>query len=276
MQFSSDGKQLSGGGLDGTVKEYRVGDGKALGSRALHETFRTMAFAQDAHTLVSIEDNKNEVRLFGDPGWRATTLTAARDTGDWPTAITRDGRSIAFIGKSGHLDLWDPVKRKPTQSFDAKPAETSALAFSWDGSLIAASGGTDVVIRDARSGAVRQSFYQPRDAASALAFSPDGTRLLAGGEGATLRLSDAKNGGLVATFIPVGREDWAVITPGGEFSASKGARAKLMVVDGMNVRPLVQVYPQLEHADMVEALVHPPKPPALLRLESTLTIAVAP
>lgn len=66
------------------------------------------------------------------------------------------------------------------------------------------------------------------------AIDKKGKFMVTRGEGALVKLWDIQTGQLVATFMSVGKDDWAIVTPQGYYMASKGATNYVRFVNGLN------------------------------------------
>jgi WD40 repeat protein len=107
------------------------------------------------------------------------------------------GARLAVGSEDGLIRMWNVEQRTVSGAMDNGTDDTvNALAFSPDGSLLAAAGGTtegltrDNSIRlwDSTTFVVLQGLTGHRAAVRALAFNPDGTRLASVAEDDTLRL----------------------------------------------------------------------------------------
>src|SRR5262249_21942453 len=210
-QFADDGK--------GTLLAAFAAQGNELAKHQLDrkEASAVAALHPDGQTwALGLEGG---VRLVGKiegglPGFRQPSTAIV---------FSGDGSRLAALGKDRKLYLWGLAKKELLREWENLPAGT-ALALSFDGSLIAV-GGADGLIQvlDPRPGKRRLRLNGHLDAVHALAFAPDGKTLLSGGAESVARLWDATTGQefrqldghrgpvLAVGFMPDGRR---VVTAG--------------------------------------------------------------
>ncbi len=123
-----------------------------------------------------------------------------------------DGQTIVGSGKpsqNGTLGAWDAQTGLELATF---PKESvgyiNTLAFSADGSLLAASGVQGTInVWDFTNRTVKVPFTGHRGHVNSLAFSPDGKRLVSAGDDGTLRLWDIASQKAIGMFRdPLDRE----------------------------------------------------------------------
>jgi WD40 repeat protein len=88
-------------------------------------------------------------------------------------------------------------------AFERQAAAVTAVAFSPDGSQIAAGSVGEVRVYNTTDGKRVLTLSGHRGSIHAIAYSPDGTRIATGGFDGKVRLFDAKSGSLVKEFVPV-------------------------------------------------------------------------
>lgn len=111
-----------------------------------------------------------------------------------------DGSKLALGGYQG-ASLWDVGSRTMLYQFEF-PATPLALAFSSDGSLLAAASNDGLVrIWQTADGALRSTISGHTAAATGVAFSPDGRWIASSSEDKTLRVLDVQTGELVRTIL---------------------------------------------------------------------------
>ena len=120
-----------------------------------------------------------------------------------------------------------------TEQFAPPPAPTHSVAFSPNGSLLAA-GGADGVVRvwDAHTGALVRDLKGHTGGVLSVAFSPDGTSLASGGDDRVVRVWDAHTGTLIRDLT--GHTDWVwsvVFSPDGTRLATGGDDRVVLVWD---------------------------------------------
>jgi WD40 repeat protein/mono/diheme cytochrome c family protein len=129
-------------------------------------------------------------------------------------AFSPDGKSIAVSGNREvlihALDGGAPAKRLPGLS-----DRILSLAFSKDGTILVAGGGTparfgEIQIWDPSSNTLRRSVMLTGDTVFGVSLSPDATRIAAGGADNTVRIVDAATGALLRTMGA--HENWVLGT----------------------------------------------------------------
>jgi WD40 repeat protein len=154
LAFSPDGQILAVGGDDQAVRLYDVNTGQPRGTFADHiGMLMSVAFSPDGQTLAT-------------------------------SAMQIEYKDRKPTGKNkGEIRLWDVATSRIKQTWEV-PDDSFAMSlnYSADGRLLASVEGA-VRIRDAATGAVRQSFKSERGRAMAVALSPDGKLVAGGGVG---------------------------------------------------------------------------------------------
>jgi len=109
-------------------------------------------------------------------------------------AYSPDGGSLVSAGRDGSLRFWSLADGKEHGSIAAQRSQVNALAFSPDGTLVAA-GNVELQVRllEVATGAAKQVLAFP-DAVLELAFSPDGNVLAVVGPSGTAMLFSVSDG----------------------------------------------------------------------------------
>ncbi len=183
--FSADGKRLASGSDDRHVWQWDVATGLG-GSRGNHMAggIRVVMFTGD--TLVTTGWD-HEIRVWpGDgktPGvWSDSHIVHG-------AALDPSGELLVTAGESEMIRIWDLSTHKLVTSLDAAGGQTSAVAFSRDGSRFITAGKTPPIAWDARPLA-RMHGVGHREDVVALEVTNDGTKLLSGSTDKTIRVWD--------------------------------------------------------------------------------------
>jgi WD40 repeat protein len=157
----------------------------------------TPAFSPDGKILATSAAAKPAVLL-----WEAASLRPLRVLG--PTsgvvgavAFTSDGHRLASASKDGTVGMWEVASGRPLgPPLAGSPGDHPSAALSPDGTLLAATGGDDGVVRlwDLRAPARGAKELRSAESVRALAFTTDGRSLITGAERGKLKLWDPRTG----------------------------------------------------------------------------------
>ncbi len=150
-------------------------------------------------------------------------------------AFKPDGQQIA-VGGYHEITLWDPKTGQLTGRIGNIVQRTQRLAYSPDGSILAAASGTpgksgELKLLDPASKTIIADLDRSSDMLFALAFNSDGSRLACGGADNAIRVYDMKT--RKRDLLIEQHADWVlglVFTPGGEqiLSASRDKSARVL------------------------------------------------
>jgi WD40 repeat protein/DNA-binding SARP family transcriptional activator len=227
IAFSADGRTLYTCSLDGAIFEWDLGAGRRFG-----RAFTTSAVGREpplsddvyAHPpplAVSPDGLRFAVRV-GSAEVALYDTRTGRAGERWSPPLGREvtglawssGGTLAVTGDSGAVQLWRAdgsprlIRRlRALRSVNGQPEVVTSVAFSGDGSLVAAGDvnhtprsvryrlGT-VAVWDASSGRLLWQHRSRSGTVNAVAFGPDGKLLAAGYEDGTVVLYDARTGRL--------------------------------------------------------------------------------
>ncbi len=201
LTISRDGKRLAAVTAPGIVYLWDAATGKLEREWATgHVGDVSLAFTPDGQSLVTGADT---VR-FWDPqtGKLRFELPPAGPKGTpiLSLAFAPDGKTLAVADRGEHVALYSVELKKTTGSFKY-PGQPYALAFSTDGNLLAASGGSKVLLWDC-VGHKELRRFECKDAppktilpdVAALAFSADRKTLAAACFDGVIRFLDFTTG----------------------------------------------------------------------------------
>jgi WD40 repeat protein len=219
--FSHDGQKFAVAGNDGIVKLYDVKTRKELrsmvhaNSASADTSVYALAFNRDGHKIYAANGD-GTISEWDTSSGRELRSWKAHDHTTLKLAFSPDYSLLASFGDSG-VKLWDTKTWREVRSFTmARGTQASALpsaiAFSHDGKLIAASDiGIDqkqgtyayvqAIVWSVDTGAKRFTLEGHKFDINGLVFTRDDRFLLTGSVDTTIKFWDMKTGQLAKSFI---------------------------------------------------------------------------
>jgi WD40 repeat protein len=182
MTFSHDGRWLASAGDDGAIWLWDVA--LQTGMVRIHWGAKwvfALSFSPDGETLAV--GTESSLLLLKEENGKWKPHQQWKDHRNWVTAVTfdRDGQLLASGGEDGSVRVWDARHRRkhPLRVFSGRTGPLRSVAFSPDGTVVAAGGVSGVGLWKATD-TEPLAFHRLRDAdVKSVAFSPDGQTLLA-------------------------------------------------------------------------------------------------
>lgn len=249
LVFAPDGKMIASGGCDSQVRLWDPESGRELASLGVHKGWvLTVAFSPDSKILATAgggpESSQGEVYLWDIFQRKLRLSLGTFENRVRALAFSPDGKFLVTRTEDGPTDIWDVVTGVKVRTLSVSSLGYHVLAFSPDGTMIAAgdwepSAGIEaphiVVVMNAETGQKLARFMRgSRFGVSSLSFSRD-SKLLAIGSTASsgslekmgeLKLFDVKGGQEIASRR-YSRELYRVaFSTNGEFLATAGGSAR--------------------------------------------------
>ncbi|MFV9504218.1 MAG: serine/threonine protein kinase [Oscillochloridaceae bacterium umkhey_bin13] len=226
LAYSDTGASLVTGGVNGSVKVYRLNDGTQIPLAGGAPSGQYVAFLND-NQLVAISDRGAVVQISlngGSSGQSYDGLAGVALTLD----VTRDRRLVAAGNERGDVLIWDAVSREVRQTLRGMGGPVGALAFNRDGSQIAVAINEpverpSVIVWEVRSGTRRSTFNDHQGSITALRMPAGQDVVATASSDGSLRIWQAATGDEVRTqAVPVDQGWYSAIafSPDGQLMAT--------------------------------------------------------
>ena len=214
LSWSPDGTRVATGGADKSVRVTRVSDGKELVKFDNHGdwVFRT-TWLLDGGRLLSASRDRAMKLIDAASGQFIDDVNKLLEPIDCMVRHPRED-SAAYGGAEGGLRVYRAKENQDrtagnndvnlVREYEHQPGPVHAVAFSPDGTLLAAGGtGTEVRVYETATGKRRATLKGHAGPIFALRFSPDGQRLYTAGFEGIVRAFDPASGALEVILYPV-------------------------------------------------------------------------
>ncbi len=252
LRASPDGKKIITcanvtHGEDGRVRIWDIATGKILRSMSGHKGVNGLDVSGDK--IIS-GGNYGEVKVWDYNG----KLLKSMSHGDYglieSVTISPDGKYFASLSCNDipGIRLWDSTGKFIRDLNNIQNKNFGQIVFSPDGRRLAATAENAVKIWTP-GGSLIQTFEGHSNFVNTLCFSRDGAKLLSGGDDATVRLWDIRNGDHVAWIAD--NEDWIMFTKEGYFDASRNGGKFVAMVQGLSAYGIDQFSARYNRPDSI-------------------------
>lgn len=218
VSFSMDGKLILTGSKDQTLRLWEASSAHLVGVLEGHtEEVTGIAFSGDSRFIVSSSEDKT-ARI-----WDATKpflppLSQSHTAEISCLAISSDSRFLLSGSEDKTVKLWEIANNEVRLSLESGMAIVESVAFSPDGSVMAASNSYTTTVWETASGRQLYQIFVQASLMTCLVFSPDGRYLLTGALDKTARLWEATTGNPVRSFLGHNNGIWDVaFSPDGQY-----------------------------------------------------------
>lgn len=227
VAFNWDDRLLAIGTMDGNVQMWDVATGETRFTFQGHTGGATsLAFGAGGY-LLAVGAGSGQVRLWDTASGEPSGMLQRHDAAVTSVAFQVDGFLVASGAADGSLKVWDiaSAAEQPALAEPDDQAPIGSLAFSPDGTLLAAGRGNQIRLWDATTWTLQAEFETEISAISNVSFSPDGTALVYGGADPAVWIWDLANSNQVLLDGHVGNVSALAFSLNGGVIASADAES---------------------------------------------------
>jgi WD40 repeat protein len=203
LVFSPDGGRLATASEDHTVKVWDMDTARELMTLVGHvDGVASVAFSPDGSRLVSAGYD-NTIRMWDAGSGLSCLVLAGHFLPVMDVAYSPDGKHVVTASLDDTVKFWSARDGHAAMALRTRGGIMGGLTFSPNGRQVAggsALASNEVVVLDAATGAVVQSFKGHEKQITGVAYAPDGKRLASISVDNTVRVWDLATGHAVHTL----------------------------------------------------------------------------
>ncbi len=238
IAFSPDGKLLASATTDSALQIWDVAKGEVVKKFSGHKkTINGVRFSPDGAKVATASSDKT-ARIWDVASGKELKTLGGHSEWVNTVSFSPDGKTLLTGSADRTVKLWNSESGALVRTLEGHKGEVLCASFSPDGTKIA-SGATDdnVKLWNTADGKEVRTFKGHANWVTTLSFHPDGKTLASASADAKVILWDLGKGAEVATLVGIGNDDWAVVTPDGQFDGSEdGTKLLHWVVDAQPVQ----------------------------------------
>src|SRR5262245_36796004 len=241
VAFSPDGKRLTSGSADRTVKLWDAVAVQELATLIGHgDAVLSVAFSPDGKRLATGSQDRT-VKLWDVATGKELLTLKGHSGGVLSVSFSPDGKRLTTGSHDGAVKLWDAATGQELGALKEQSHRVLSVAFSPDGKRLATGGGEGTVkLWDAGAGQELLTLKVRLVSVCSVAFSPDGKQLATGGCKGTVKLWDAATGQELLTLKGHGQPGRSVaFSPDGKRLASGSADRTVKLWDAATGQELL-------------------------------------
>jgi WD40 repeat protein len=220
VSFSPDGKELAFGATDNAIYIFEAATGKQIRKITDHDAwvFGTV-FSLDGTQIASVSRDRSLKLTDVVQGIFIENINALK--GELVAIARQPNRDNVLVGGEDGLPVLYTMHRPHSlvigdtstviREFTKQDGPVAAVAFGFDGELVAAAGGSPAInVYKAATGERIASLKGHEGGIYSVVFNPKAQQLAAAGFDGKVRIYDLKSGQIAQVFIPVPLEGQAV------------------------------------------------------------------